>query len=187
MKPRVGVWRAVCRLGNLPVRNLLWPELIPATAIGVGGAIVSIQTARISERLDLVNTVLPIAGVLLTVVFAALALVVSIPSRDYLRAMAQTPRGGMINFLDPFLLAVGTQTAVVLLAFAYKVAAPHVPRVVEHVAFGSIAFLFVFGVLDVVALARSLVRHGLNRAAATLDDPLPADAVPRLDQRRRND
>lgn len=182
MNPKVSVWRAVLRLGNLPVRYLLWPEGIYAVLMGVGGAIAVIQTTKLTDRLSIVGDVLPLAAALLAVVFTALALVVSIPSRDYIRLMAETPNGGMLNFLDPFLVAVGTQTAVVVLALTYKLAASNVSRWIEHVGFGVISFLFVFGLLDVVAVARSLVRHGLNRADAVLNEE--SEPVARLEPRR---
>jgi hypothetical protein len=70
--------------------------------------------------------------------------------------------------------------------FAYELGAEHVPWQLEHAAFYALSFLVVFGLLDVVALARSLVRHGLNRGIEALHDgqgDLSAE-VRRLDDRR---
>ncbi len=187
-EPRVGVWRAVGRLGGYTVRDLLWPEGILGALIGVGGSAVLVRATALADRVAAMDKVLTMAGALLAVVFTALALVVSIPSMDYIRKLAETKDGGMIRFLDPFLVAVGTQVALVLGAFGYSLAAGHVSYEIEHAAFYVLGFLFVFGVLDVVALARSLVRHGINRGKAALSTPSSADQgadVRRLDEQRR--
>jgi hypothetical protein len=60
----------------------------------------------------------------------------------------------MVRFLDPFLVAVGTQVAIIVLAVGYQLAAGSVTKWIEHAMFGLIGFLFIFGVLDVAALAR---------------------------------
>jgi hypothetical protein len=186
MTPKVGVWRALARLGDFKVRELIWPETICGLVVGGGGAVLIVRNTPLSDRMDVMGDVLALAGALLAVVFTALALVVSIPSVDYIRKMAETPGGGMIRFLDPFLVAVGTQAVVVLLALGYKLMAEHVSFQVEHAAFYVAGFLFVFGLLDVVALARSLVRHGLNRATEALRGASPENggSVRRLDERR---
>ncbi len=184
-QPEVGVWRAVSRLSGYTVRELLWPEVTCAVALGGGGAVLIVRGTDLADRVDAMNSVLALAGALLAVVFTALALVVSIPSAEYMRKLAETQDGGMVRFLDPFLVAVGTQATVVLLAFAYKLAADHVSLQAEHGGFYAVGFLLVFGLLDVVALARSLVRHGLNRGAEALETPTSEGAeVRRLDERR---
>lgn len=168
MTPKVGVWRAVGRLGDFKVRELVWPEAVLALVVGLGGAVLVTRSTSLSTRLDVMGDILALSGALLAVVFTALALVVSIPSVDYIRKMAETPGGGMMRFLDPFLIAVGTQAAIIVLAFGYRLAAETVSYAIEHAAFYVAGFLVVFGLLDVVALARSLVRHGLNRATEAL-------------------
>lgn len=170
-------------MGNVKVRELFWPEGVSAVLLGVGGAIVILKGTSVTARLAVASDFLTLSGALLAVVFTGLALVVSIPSPDYMRKLAETPGGGMIRFLDPFLIAVGTQAALILVAFAYKLAAEHVPRVIEHAAFCVLGFLLVFGLLDVVALARSLVRHGLNRGIESQESS-HAESVPRIDRRR---
>lgn len=184
--PKVGVWRAVGRLGGYTVRELLWPEVVFGLLLGIGGAVAIVEATMLSDRMDAVDGVLALGGALLAVVFTALALVVSIPSTEYIRKMAETPGGGILRFLDPFLVAVGTQAVVLLLGFGYKLGAEHVPWQVEHAAFYALAFLVVFGLLDVVALARSLVRHGVNRGVEALsrsDEPNGGE-VRRIDERR---
>jgi drug/metabolite transporter (DMT)-like permease len=162
--PKVGTWRAVGRLGDYKFRELVWPEITFGLALGVGGTIALLHGTSLDDRVDTMGDVLALAGALLAVVFTALALVVSIPSSGYIRKMAETPEGGVMRFLDPFLIAVGTQTTIVVLALAYKLGARHVPDTVEHGAFCLAGFLVIFG------LARSLVRHGLNRATEALGE-----------------
>lgn len=184
--PKVGVWRAVGRLGSYTIRELFWPEAVFGVIIGVGGSVAIVHGTKLTDRIQAVGDVLTLSGALLAVVFTALALVVSIPSTDYIRKMAETPRGGILRFLDPFMVAVATQVAVLLLGFGYRLAAEHLPWQVEHAAFYVLAFLVVFGLLDVVALARSLVRHGVNRGLEALNNGGAQDGadVRRLDERR---
>jgi hypothetical protein len=185
--PRVGVWRAVGRLGSYTVRELLWPEGFFGLTVGVGGAVLLVRGSTMAERVGAMDNVLAIAGALLAVVFTALALVVSIPSMDYIRKLAETKDGGMLRFLDPFLVAVGTQAVVIIGALGYSLAAANVSPTVEHAAFYVLGFLFVFGLLDVVALARSLVRHGINRGKEALASPTATQStgdVRHLDERR---
>ena len=189
MSKRVGLWRAVGRLKDMKAGELLWPELTSGLLIGVGGGVWIVDTTHLDGRLTLVSEMLPLAGALLAVVFAGLALVVSIPSQDYIRAMAQVPGGGIVRFLDPFLIAVGTQVGLILLAFAYQAGAKHVTPPIEHAAFYVIGFLLVLGLLNIVALARSLVRHGVNRGIEALaqdeGDAAEGEKVPSLGERRR--
>ena len=171
-EPKVGVWRAVARLGQYRFVDVVWPEGLPALVVGIGGTVLLLRTSHLPARIALVSDLPALAAVLLAVVFAALALVVSIPSARYIRELAKT-EGGIQTFLDPFLVAVGTQIAVILSALTYVLLAAHVSRPVEHAAFYAIGFLFVFGLLDIVGLARSLVRHGINRSIMAASEESP--------------
>ncbi len=161
----VGVWRAVIALGDYPLKQALWPEATLALVIGGGGSVLIVRATTASERVGAASDVLVLAAALLGVVFAALAIVVSLPSTSYLRMLGETEDGGMRKFLDPFLVAVGTQIALLLLTFAYILVAEAVPRWVEHATFYVTATVLVFGLLDIASLARQLVRHGVLRAA----------------------
>jgi hypothetical protein len=163
---RVGVWRAV---GELKLRQLLWPEGLPSIAAGVGGGVLAIQATATATRVSAISSLIVLSGALLAICFTALAIVVSLPSSRYLRAMSEG-EGGMRVFLDPFLVAVGTQLAIILLALAYQLFAEHVARPIEHVSFCLLASLFVFGLLDIAALARSLVKHGILRSLAAASE-----------------
>jgi hypothetical protein len=176
LQHRVGVWRSV---GELKLKDA-WPEGLFSLVIGAGGAALMISGTTAAQRSTAVGDVLILAGALLAVVFTALALVVSLPSASYLRMLHDTPDGGMARFLDPFLIAVGTQIALLVLAIGYQLAATSVVKWIEHAVFGLIGFLFIFGVLDVAALARQLVRHGILRAedAALSAEEAQAEAGP---------
>lgn len=162
----VGVWRSLGRLGEYRLKQLLWPEGLPALILGAGGAMIIVQVGSASDRIAAMGTVIQLAAALLAVVFTALAIMVALPAGGYLRALQQDDAGsdGMQRFLEPFLLTLGVLVAVVLLAFAYWLAAEAAPAWSEHGAFYLLGFLIVYGLLDVVALARSIVRHGVGRA-----------------------
>jgi hypothetical protein len=98
---KVGVWRAVGRLGDLRVRQLLWPEGLPSLVIGGGGAFFIVRATAASTRVSAASDLVVLGGALLAVSFTALAIVVSLPSNRYLKAMAEGG-GGMRVFLDPF-------------------------------------------------------------------------------------
>jgi ABC-type Fe3+-siderophore transport system permease subunit len=161
----VGVWRSIFELGNYRFREVIWPELFFALLLGAGGAVAVIQSTRLTERTSAVADLLGVSAALLAVVFAALAIVVALPASRYLAVLGETEDGGMRVFLEPYLVAAGTQIAIILVALAYRMLATHVPAAVEHGAFYALGFLFVFGLLDIANLARQLVRHGIFRAA----------------------
>lgn len=185
--PRVGVWRAFGSLGHYRLVDAVWPEAVFGIAIGVGGAVLAIQDTDAAIRVDVAAEALTLAGVLLAVTFAALAFVVAIPSGEYLRLLGGAKDGGMQNFLDPFLVAVGAQIALILMAIAYRLFAKSVPSSVEHVAFTGLGFLLIFTVLDIAALARQLVLHGILRAREAIVEAAEIEeqgSVKRLPERR---
>jgi small-conductance mechanosensitive channel len=187
--PKVGIARAVAALGNYRFKDLIWPEGLPALLVGAGGTAVLVRVTTLTARTSAVSTLVGLTGVLLAVVFAALAIVVAIPTSRYLRALAETRRderpSGFQRFLDPFLVAVGTQITILILALTYGLAAGHVATWIEHIAFCVIGFLFVYGLLDIGALARSLVRHGIFRSleAGPSEEPHEGDVHQLRDRR----
>jgi hypothetical protein len=184
--PKVGFWRAIRDLGHYRLIDAVWPEAFFGVLVGVGGAVLAIQTTDAGQRIAVAGEALALAGVLLAVTFAALAFVVAIPSGDYLGALAETKDGGMRKFLDPFLVAVGSQVALVLLAIGYRLFSKSVEPWIEHVAFGATGFLLVFNVLDITGLARQLVKHGILRSyeAAIRKSEEDGGQVKKLQDRR---
>jgi hypothetical protein len=186
--PQVGVWRAFRALGQYRLVDAMWPGVFFALAIGAGGAALAIQSTDTATRVEFASEALTLAGVLLAVTFAALAFVVAIPPGSYLRLLGETSDGGMQKFLDPFLMAVGAQIGLILLAIGYRLFATHVPNSVDHIAFGGLGFLVVFAILDIAALARQLVFHGVLRARDAVIEAEETEAsggsVKRLPERR---
>lgn len=186
--PRVGVWRAFRALGQYRLVDALWPEVIFGLVIGAGGAALAIQSTTGAARLAIAGQMLTLAGVLLAVTFAALAFVVAIPSGGYLRLLGESSDGGMQKFLDPFLVAVGAQIALLLLSLGYGIFAGSLPKAVDHSAFAALGFLVVFAVLDIAALARQLVLHGVLRAQEAIVEAEETEgsggAVRRLPERQ---
>jgi hypothetical protein len=173
-KPKIGIWRAIASLGNYRLVDLL-REVAPAVVLGVGGSVLIVSGTDVQDRADAAGDVLAMSGALLAIVFTALAIVVAIPASRYLQLMSETPGKGFQTFLDPFLVAAGTQIALILGTLAFKVGAENVSRTVENGAFYVLGFFFAFGLFDIAALARSLVRHGVLRSM-TVEDDLAAQA-----------
>jgi hypothetical protein len=186
--PQVGVWRAFRGLGQYRLVDAVWPEVIFGLAIGAGGAALAIQSTDTTTRVEVAAEVLTLGGVLLAVTFAALAFVVAIPSGGYLRLLGKTTDGGMRKFLDPFLVAVGAQIGLILLAIGYRIFADHVPNPVDHIAFAGLGFLVVFAILDIASLARQLVFHGVLRARDAVIEAKETEesggSIKRLPERR---
>lgn len=184
--PRIGVWRAFWRLGDFRLKNLLWPEGLPALLLGGGGAVLLVRAGSVSDRADQMGGVVQLSAALLAVVFTALAIMVALPAGRYLRALQRddAESDGMQRFLEPFLLVLGVEVLVLLLALVYPLAAESVPAGVEHGAFYALGFLLVYGLLDVVALARSIVRHGIGRAQDAVREAERDEKVTPITERR---
>jgi uncharacterized oligopeptide transporter (OPT) family protein len=73
---------------------------------------------------------------------------------------------------------------VIILALAYSLSADALPVWVEHVSFYVLGFLVVYGLLDVVALARSVVRHGIGRAVESVREAQGGESVTDIGHRR---
>lgn len=183
---KIGVWRAVWRLSDLSLKRLLWPEGLPALVLGGGGAVLLTSASGVADRVSQMSNVIQLSAALLAVVFTALAIMVALPSGRYLQALqGDDPESdGMQRFLEPFLLTLGVEVAALLLALAYSLAAEFVSPPVEHAAFYVLGFLVVYGLLDVVALARSVVRHGIGRAKESVREAEREGTVARLEDRR---
>jgi hypothetical protein len=62
------------------------------------------------------------------------------------------------------MVSVGFQVGALLGAVLYRATADHLPPTAEKWTFGVISVLFFIATLDVVALARSVLMHGVARA-----------------------
>jgi hypothetical protein len=130
---------------------------------GIGGGVALLSSSNVEDRVGLAGDGLMILGVLLGVVFAAFALLIALMSDDYIKLLDKA-EGGIIAFLRPFMIAVGMQVSAIFVTFVYRAGATDLDGKVEVGIFLAWAFLFAFVVADVLALTRSIMLHGVNRA-----------------------
>jgi hypothetical protein len=150
-------------IGRTPFGSLIWPEGVLALIVGVGGGAALVRWTGLAERIATVGDALGVLGVLLGVVFAAFALLIALFSDEYVQLLSKA-NDGVIAFLRPFMIAIGTQVLTIFVTIGYRATARHLPPTVEHAAFVVWAFLFSYVLFDVVALTRSVMLHGLHRA-----------------------
>ncbi len=160
MKGEFGFWRSLRRLRG---EDILSIELLVALVLGVGGGLAVLAETSLQHRLSVAGDFLIVIGPLLGVVVAAFALVVSLLSDTYIRALNENP-DGVSAFLRPFLVAIGIQVAALLLAVGYRASASQLSASLESTVFVVLSFLFTYAVADVVALARGILAHGVTRA-----------------------
>jgi MFS family permease len=160
LRRRFGFWGV---LGRMRLADLKSPEIIVGVLLGVGLALLLNHLDSLSAIVGVAGDYLVISGALLGIVFAGFALVIGLLSDQYLRWLEQT-ESGILGFLSPFMISVGLQVGALVSAILYRALAAHVPREARDWAFGIVSVLFFVAVLDVVALARSVLMHGVARA-----------------------
>lgn len=161
LRRRVGFLAAV---GRVDLKQMVTTiELGGALAVGTVAGIYLERHTQLPARAAIAGDVLSLTSALLGVVFAALALVVALLSETYLRLLNQE-RDGILAFLSPFMLAIGIEVIAVIGAVLYRAFAPLIPHGLEIWIFGALIVTFLMGALSVVALARSVIMHGLARA-----------------------
>jgi len=177
----VGFWGAV---GHLRIGQLVSaPEFAPAVILAIGGGVWLLTTTSRVERHQIAGDFLLVLGPFIGLVLAGLTLVITLMSDDYMRVLRDPP-DGVVAFLRPFMIAIGIQVGTLIGAVAYRAAADELPLRAEQVVFVALSFLFVFGVLEVVAITRNLLAHALLRSQQAATD----DAEQRVAQlpKRRN-
>jgi MFS family permease len=160
LRRQYGFWGS---LGRMQFRDLMTPEIVSGVLIGAGLAVALAYVDEPAGRQAVTGDYLVISGALLGIVFAAFALVIALMSDSYLRWLEDT-QSGVVAFLSPFMVSVGLQVGALLGAVLYRAAASHLPGTGEKWFFGVISVLFFTAALDVVALARSVLLHGIARA-----------------------
>lgn len=160
LRRRVGFWRS---FGKLQLSQLATVELGGCLIVGIAAGVFLVKHTDLAARVAIAGDVLSLTPALLGVVFAALALVVALLSESYLRLLNEE-RDGILAFLSPFMVVIGIQVAAVIGAVSYRAFAKFVPPTVENWLFCALAVLFLTSALEVVALARSVIMHGLARA-----------------------
>jgi len=173
-KKDFGFWRI---LGAMKLRSLFWPEGVWAISLGALGSLALVRWVSAEMRLSLAGDYLVLAGVLLGVVFATLALVVSLLSNSYLLFL-QESEDGLLPFMAPFVVGVVVQVLALVGALAYRVWWPSA-GCFEPWAFGATTILFSYALFDIVSLAKTVVAHAVTRAeyiaATTLRGGSPPD------------
>jgi hypothetical protein len=149
-------------LGTIRVRSLLWPEGACAVALGAFASWGLVSWVSAETRLNLAGDYLVMAGVLLGVVFATLAVVVSLLSDSYLLFLHDS-EGGILPFMAPFVVGVGVQSLALVAALAYRVLAS-TSASLEPLAFMAATILFLYALIDVISLAKTVVAHAATRA-----------------------
>jgi len=160
LRREFGFWGS---LGRMHLSDLATTEAIAGLLIGAGLAAALDNVSTLSARLAVAGDYLPIAGALLGIVFAGFALVIALMSDDYIRWLEETD-SGVTGFLSPFMVSVGLLVTTLVGTVVYRAIAVQLPRTVELWLFGVVSVLFFTAALDIVALARSVMFHGVARA-----------------------
>jgi hypothetical protein len=157
---KFGFWYIL--LEQNPWRLLKW-EGISAIIIGVGGGIEVVRWTKIDSRIAIAGDFLVLVSALLGVVLAAFALIVAFLSDSYTLLLQKNPKG-VRAFFAPFMINIGIDVGLVIGAVAYRAIASYLPHIGEKVFFIVIATLFVYALLNIVALARAVMAHGVTHA-----------------------
>ena len=160
LRREFGFWSS---LGRMRLSDLTAPEVVFGAVIGVALAVSLDLAGKLPERIAVAGDFLAIAGALLGIVFAGFALVITLMTDDYLRWLDET-ESGIVGFLSPFMVSVGLQVGALLGAVLYRATVSHLPPLAGKWCFGIISVLFFTAALDIVALARSVLMHGVARA-----------------------
>lgn len=154
-----GFWRLV---GSMRLRSFFWPEGIPAIIVGLISAYCLNRWATADARLALAGDYLVLASVLVGVVFATMALVVSLLSDSYLLFLSQGNEG-FLPFMAPFVVGIGVQLLAIGGSLAYRVAAP-LKASCEPWLFTIVTVLIAYALFDIISLAKTVVAHAVTRA-----------------------
>lgn len=160
LRREFGFWGS---LGRMRLSDLATTEVGAGALIGVGLAVALDNVATQPARIAVAGDYLPIAGALLGIVFAGFALVIALMSDEYIRWLEDTD-SGVTGFLSPFMVSVGFLVATLIGTVVYRAIAIQLPRTAEMWFFGIVSVLFFTATLDIVALARSVMFHGVARA-----------------------
>ncbi len=147
-------------LGRQRVVSLLWPEGLFALTIGGLGFYVLYGSSTASVQNQLAGDLLTVLAPLLGVVLAALAVVVAVTSLETRLAMDQVPNGVMA-FFSPFILAIGFEIVAILVVLGYRATAELVDPSTQRWLFATVGAVAVFALVDVLAVARTVLMHAL--------------------------
>lgn len=149
-------------LRTIRLHSLLWPEGAWAIVLGALTSWGLDSWVSAETRLNLAGDYLLMAGVLLGVVFATLAVVVSLLSDSYLLFLHDSD-DGILPLMAPFVVGVGVQCLALVAALAYRVV-ESTSASLEPWVFTATTILFLYALFDVISLAKTVVAHAATRA-----------------------
>lgn len=172
LRREVGVWGSLTRPS---LRDYFSLEYIASVVIGVVGTLLLVHFVATDKRVGMAGDFLSISAALVGVVVAAMALVVSLMSDEFIRFLEGADSeekpykfsfgtSKILNFLAPFMVVIAIQIATVLSTVFYRAFASIVPSIWEHWIFGLVLVFFVLSCLEVITLARSIFMFALLRS-----------------------
>ncbi|MDQ2873323.1 MAG: hypothetical protein M3Y33_00215 [Actinomycetota bacterium] len=170
-RKKMGFWYA---MGHLDAIQLIGIEGVFALLVGIPGSLILNHIDKVADRINVAADYLSIVGALLGVVFAAFALVIAFLSDSYILQLRKNPKG-VSAFFVPFTVNIGVEVGLVIGVVAYKAAANHLTRVYEQAYFVVISVMFIYALLNVMALARNVMAHGVTRAEMAEIEKLEQD------------
>jgi uncharacterized protein YacL len=153
-------------------RLVKW-EGVWALVIGVGGGIEVTRWTTTAARVSISGDFLTIVSALLGVVLASFALVVAFLSESYTLQLQKNPKG-VRAFFAPFVINVGVDVGLIIGTVAYRAIASNLPHLAEKILFVILASLFIYAILNIMALTRAVMAHAVTRAELIEMDDLEA-------------
>ena len=166
-----GFWYAV---GHLTVWQLIGIEGVVAALFGGAGGIYLARVTHVAARVSVAGDFLSIVAALLGVVFAAFALVIAFLSDSYMLQLRKNPKGVRVFFV-PFMINIGVDVGLVIGIVAYRASASHLTRTLDKSFFVFLTILFIYALLNIIALARNVMAHGITRAEMAEIEKLEQD------------
>lgn len=154
-----GFWAAV---SGLKLKELFSAEIMIGVSVGIVIATLQLIWGNRESRVGLAGDYLAITSALLGVVFAAFALLVAFFSPAYV-SLLNGLDSGIKGFLQPFLIAIGVQVVLILGIVIYRALPNESPEWMSQIGFYAVSVTFAAALMDVVALARSVLIHGVLR------------------------
>lgn len=143
--------------------KLAGKEAIVALVIGGIGGVEVVRLTSVAQRIAITGDFLTLVSALVGVVLAGFALVVAFLSESYTLQLQKNPKG-VRTFFAPFMVNIGMDVGLVIGIVAYRAVAASLPHFIEKTSFVVLATGFVFAALNITALTRTVMAHGVTRA-----------------------
>lgn len=151
--------------------DLMGKEGLVALVIGGGGGIEVVRLTSVAQRIAITGDFLTLISALVGVVLAGFALVVAFLSDSYTLQLQKNPKG-VRAFFAPFMINIGVDVGLVIGVVAYRAVAASLPHLLEKTVFVILAMVFIFAALNITALTRTVMAHGVTRAELITMDQL---------------